>query len=112
MAGFVGTVAVVRSGRKPVATAPTPKPEAPKPKANSQEKTAPPVEVEIQRPHRAVEAEKQGAALHDATLLGLIQNAKVAQQRGDMTTRDAMLAGLKKQPDRSRQLLYKEIQTA
>jgi uncharacterized protein HemY len=61
------------------------------------------------KPKSQVEADLQGKALHDATLLNLIQNAKVAQQRGDVQTRDAMLAGLKKQPERSKVLLQKEI---
>jgi hypothetical protein len=112
MAAFVGTVAAIRSSRKPTIAPLASVVEAPKPKPPPEEPPAPAHEPEIQHPRAAVEPEKQGVALHDATLLGLIQNAKVAQQRGDVTTRDAMLAGLKKQPERSRLLLSKEIQTS
>jgi hypothetical protein len=112
MAAFVGTVAAIRSSRKPAVAPLAPVADTPKPKSLQQEPPTPADEPEIQNPRPAVEPEKQGVALHDATLLGLIQNAKVAQQRGDMTTRDAMLAGLKKQPERSRLLLSREIQTS
>ena len=52
---------------------------------------------------------KQGSALHDATLRELIVNARLASQRGDDATRDAMLSGLKKEPRRARELLRAEI---
>jgi len=56
-----------------------------------------------------VEEKKQVAALNDAALKSLIENARMAEQRGDQVTRDAMLAGLQKSPDRSKELISSEI---
>lgn len=110
--GFVVAVLSIRATRPeaPVAAAPKPAP-AKQPAVPPPAKPA--VDEEMApTPRSQTDAVKQGAALHDATLLGLIQNAKVAQQRGDTRTRDAMLEGLKKQPERSRELLAKEIASA
>jgi len=66
-------------------------------------------EVEMPRCPEPVDSKKQGEALHDATLKSLIENARMAELRGDKVTRDAMLTGLKKSPDRSRELINTEI---
>lgn len=60
-------------------------------------------------PPRRVDAATQGRAMRDATLKNLIQNAKVAARRKDGVTREAMLAGLKKDADRSKTLLEAEV---
>ena len=103
MVGFVIASALVRAKRPPAPVVVAAKPELPTPKPPAK----PPEPIEIKAPRPKVDIDKQATSLHDATLLGLIQNAKVAQQRGDLTTRDAMLAGLKKQRDRSRELIQK-----
>ena len=56
-----------------------------------------------------VPPDAQAAALGEATLLGFIQNAQVAEQKGDKVTRDAMLRSLKKDPERARELVRKEL---
>jgi len=55
-----------------------------------------------------VKPDEQGRALYEATLLDLIQNAKVAQVKGDETTRDAMLVGLKRNSQLGRALVEKQ----
>jgi len=68
-----------------------------------------PTDPEIQSSRPLEDPKRQGVALHDATLISLIQNARMAQQRGDVATRDAMMAGLKKAPERSRELIEREL---
>lgn len=55
---------------------------------------------------------EQGEDLHDAVLLGLIQNARVAALRGDETTRRAMLIGLRREALRARELILWEQERA
>ena len=66
-------------------------------------------QVEMPKRPEPVEEKKQVAALNDAALKSLIENARMAEQRGDQVTRDAMLAGLQKSPDRSKELISSEI---
>jgi len=47
--------------------------------------------------------------LRDAPLLDLIKNARVATRKGDQVTRTAMVAGLKKEPERAKSLIQREI---
>lgn len=61
---------------------------------------------------KPTDAKTQGVLLHDVTLLGLIQNAKVASIQGDAVTRKAMLDGLKKEPNRARELIQMRISSA
>jgi hypothetical protein len=61
---------------------------------------------------KPTDVKTQGAILHDVTLLGMIQNAKVASIQGDAVTRKAMLDGLKKEPTRARELIQKKITSA
>ncbi len=60
----------------------------------------------------AVNPASQGRALHDASLLGLIRNARVASRKKDEVTRSAMLNGLKKDAVRSKQLIEQEVTRA
>lgn len=63
-------------------------------------------------PRREVDARAQGLACQDAALHDLIQNARVAARRGDKTTREAMLTGLKREPERSRTLIESALAKA
>jgi hypothetical protein len=73
------------------------------------------VDAPVPERQRALDAVKnvdrttQGTALHDASLLGLIRSARVASARGDAATRGAMLAGLRKEPARAKQLIEQQI---
>lgn len=108
VAAFVGLSAFVRSRqeRLPVKSSPA--------FASSAETRPAPRPAEIiekPAPRPPEDPKKQGVALHDATLSNLIENARMAQERGDLTTRDAMVAGLKKSPERSIELISKRIST-
>jgi hypothetical protein len=108
--GSVITIAVIRSNRsEPILTA-TKKMEKRTPEARLPNTRVEPDSSSSPRP--VENPSKQAAALHDATLLGLIENARMAQQRGDAVTRDAMLAGLKKEPERSKELIRQELTAA
>jgi hypothetical protein len=63
-------------------------------------------------PHLSTETlnrQRLRQALLDASLKGLIQNARVAAHKGDEKTRTAMVSGLRKDPDRARDLLHQEL---
>lgn len=107
IAAFV-TVAVVRSARPPA------RPESPSHTPSRAPAPTPPKPIEstAERPEPARNPDKLPAALRDATLKTLIQNAKVGQIRGDARTRDAMVSGLKREPGRSRDLIKLEIESA
>lgn len=55
------------------------------------------------------EPQAQGRALNDSKLVNLIRIARVASLKGDTTTRAAMVENLKKNPERSRELIAREI---
>lgn len=102
---LVIALALIRSGNPP------PKPQ--KHAVVSRPAEAPAKAPEVPEIAKAeVNPEKLPVVLGDATLKGLIQNAKVAQLRGDAKTRDAMVRGLKKQPERSRDLIQQEISSS
>jgi hypothetical protein len=108
--GFVIAVAFIRASH-PREPAPPMAKEKAAPKAAPTEARSPKVAGETATLAHRPDAppEKQAAALHDSTLLGMIQNAKVAQEKGNTATRDAMVKGLKKEPQRAKELIQKEI---
>ena len=53
--------------------------------------------------------ERLQEAMKDASLLGLIQNARVASHKGDEVTRRAMVSALKKNPERARDLIGRQL---
>jgi Flp pilus assembly protein TadD len=52
---------------------------------------------------------KLQGALRDASLLDLIRNARVAARKGDSVTHDAMVTGLRREPQRARTLIKSEM---
>jgi hypothetical protein len=67
-----------------------------------------PLPVAGPSPEASARLKLQGA-LRDASLLDLIRNARVATRKGDSVTREAMLTGLKREPQRARDLIKTEI---
>jgi hypothetical protein len=61
-------------------------------------------------PHEEVARSPESRRLHDQTLLDIIQNAKVAARKGDKIIRRAMVEGLKKSPNRSKELIDRQIE--